>query len=187
MNIVARQFLHSNLWLIACCVFYLLWWLLAFKPVNPIHGVKSGWLLIPASITGLVAIIFALQSGTHAKVTEALFPSWALVLAAALAYVLLLLITRLVFKRPVTSELFLIVGWACLATYQINILFGTQIFTYHQAFLFIILILAVLVICMVCYTVYYRLGVVACYVVGAIPLVLGAAVMGVISLGIYRV
>ncbi|MEA5118203.1 MAG: hypothetical protein VB036_11370 [Propionicimonas sp.] len=178
---VTREFGYGNLWLIACCAFYLLWWLLAFKPVNPVHGIRSGWLLIPASLAGVIAVFVVIRAGLQALVTQSLFATQHLLLAGAISYVVVALVTYLAWARPVTAELFLIVGWAVLALYQVNTLFGMQVFARPQAVGFAVLVLVVLAGCLVCYTVYYRLDAVAGYVVGAVPLVLGAVVMGVLT------
>lgn len=184
MGITGRQLLYGDLWLIGCCVFYLAWWFLAFKPTNPIHGFRAGWLLIPAAIAGILCVVTVIRAGSQAHTAQQVFSTRALILAGVVAYVVLLLITLLVFRRPVTSELFLIVGWAVLALYEANTLFGVQLFTRPQTVGFIVVILAVLVICMVCYTIYYRLDALPRYIVGAIPLTLGAIVMAVMSFSI---
>lgn len=186
MGITGRQLLYGDLWLICCCVFYLAWWFLAFRPTNPIHGFKTGWLLIPAAIAGVLCIVTLIRAGARAAVAQELFSSRALLLAGVVAYVVLLLITTLGFSRPVTSELFLIVGWAVLALYEVNKLFGVQLFTHPQAVGFIVLILVVLLICMVCYTLYYRLDALPRYIIGAIPLALGAIVMAIMAYAISR-
>ena len=41
-----------------CCAFYLAWWLMAFK-TNPIKGMKTGWLLIPAFAADIAAVVMA--------------------------------------------------------------------------------------------------------------------------------
>ncbi len=42
--------LWGNGLLMACCGFYLLWWILALKPAGAIKGMRSVWLLIPAVV-----------------------------------------------------------------------------------------------------------------------------------------
>lgn len=79
-NIQTRKMLIGNLLLIVCCVFYLAWWLIAFKPEGAIKGFKSGWLLIPAVIFGGIAV-----------------------------YVILLLATAIFMKRQVTTELLIVI------------------------------------------------------------------------------
>ncbi|MCD8104465.1 MAG: hypothetical protein LUF35_05565 [Lachnospiraceae bacterium] len=52
-----RQMLTGNLLMIGCCAFYLAWWLIAFKPEGAVKGIRSGWLLIPALIFGVAAVM----------------------------------------------------------------------------------------------------------------------------------
>jgi hypothetical protein len=82
--------------------------------------------------------------------------------------------------------LILIVGWAVLALYEVDRLFGTQVLGRRGAIGFVVLVLVVLVICLVCYTVYYRLSALPGLIVGAVPLTLGAIVMAVLAVAIAR-
>ncbi len=52
-----KQMLWGNGLLVVCCGFYLLWWILAFKPSGAIKGMRSGWLLVPAFVFGLAAVV----------------------------------------------------------------------------------------------------------------------------------
>lgn len=115
LNFPAKRIFQSNLLLILCCVFYLVWWLLAFKPTGSIRGMKTGWLLIPAFAAGLAAIILAIKGIQSATTGATLFPNRLLLWSGIASYFILLAVTRLLWKRPVTTELFLIVGWTILA------------------------------------------------------------------------
>ena len=185
-NAVANRFLASNLALIVCCGCYLLWWILAFKPTSPVTGMSSGWLLIPAFVAGLVGIVGIIWTGAGAVVDRKLFVGWRLVVAGIACYLVLLVVTRLVFGRPVTAELFLMVGWAVLMLSELNALFGAGVFSWHRAAAFIAVIIAALVVCLVCYTIYYHLGLRSGFVVGIIPLALGGVMMAVICISICR-
>ena len=185
-NPVARGFLLSNLAVILCCGCYVLWWILAFNPVSPVRGIRSGWLLIPAFVAGLVGIVLAVWTGSQARVSSRLFVPWRLVVAGVAAYLVVLLITRLIFGRQVTAELFLMVGWAVLVLYQLNALYGVGVFDRHRAEIFSAVVLAALFVFLVCYTIYYHLGVRSGFVVGIIPLALGGVVVAVISAGVWH-
>ncbi|SDT34741.1 hypothetical protein [Microlunatus soli] len=185
-NTVAGRFLLSNVAVIVCCGCYLLWWILAFKPVNPVPGLRSGWLLIPAVVAGFVGIVLAVRAGTHSTTARRLFPPWRLLVAGIACYLVLLLLTRLLFHRQVTAELVLMVGWAVLVLYQLNALYGAGVFGRQRTLLFVAVSIAALVGCLVCYTIYYDLGPRAGFVVGIVPLALGAMVMAVISAAIFR-
>lgn len=176
-----KQILRSNLLLVVCCVFYLAWWLLAFKPTGAIKGVKSGWLLIPAFVAGLVSIILAVKGIQSASVRSALFPSGLLLWGGITAYFILLAVTRLLFKRQVTTELFLIVGWAALVLSEINVLYGMGRFSHGLSVIFAVVIGVAALISLACYVVYYNLGDRAGYFDGMVPLLMVAIVMTGIS------
>lgn len=177
-----KQIFRGNLLLIVCCAFYLAWWILAFKPTGAVRGMKTGWLLIPAFVSGLAAIIFTVNGIQSASVSTVLFPSGSLLWGAVAAYFLLLAVTYLVFKRPVTTELLLIVGWAALAFSEINVLYGIGRFSHQLSLIFLVVIGAAALISLVCYVLYYNLRDYAGYFDGMIPLCMAALVMAGISM-----
>ena len=177
----AKQIFRSNILLIICCAFYLAWWLLAFKPTGAIKGVKSGWLLIPAFVTGLVSIILAVKGIQSASIRLTLFPSGLLLWGGIAVYFILLAFTRLLFKRQVTTELFLIVGWTTLTLSEINVLYGIGRFSHGLAVIFAVVTGAAALISLACYVLYYNLGDRAGYFDGMVPLLLVALVMAGIS------
>lgn len=177
----AKQIFKSNILLIICCAFYLMWWLLAFKPTGAIGGMKTGWLLIPAFVAGLLAIILAVKGIQSANVGVALFPKGLLLWGGIIAYIVLLVITCLLFKRPATTELFLIVGWAVMTLSEINTLYGVGHFSHEMAFFFIVVIAVATLVSLVCYVLYYHLEDTAGYFDGMVPLLMAAVVMAGIS------
>jgi hypothetical protein len=180
-NFTEKQIFWSNILLILCCAFYLAWWMLAFKPVGAIKGIKTGWLLIPASIAGVAAVILAVKGILSGTITAALFPNGLLLWGGIAAYLILLPVTGLLFRRPVTTELFLIVGLAVLELSEINVLYGTGRFSYSQAIIFVVVIAVIMLINLVCYVLYYNLGAKAGYFDGMIPLFMAALTMAGIS------
>jgi hypothetical protein len=181
LNFPAKRIFQSNLLLILCCAFYLAWWLLAFKPAGAVRGMKTGWLLIPAFVSGLAAILLAIKGIQSAPAGAALFPSGLLLWGGIALYFLLLAVTRLLWKRPVTTELLLIVGWTMLALSEINTLYGTGRFSLRSAVLFAVVIGTAALISLVCYVLYYNLGSRAGYFDGMVPLLLVALVAAGIS------
>lgn len=177
----AKQILGSNILLIICCAFYLAWWILAFKPVGAIKGMAAGWLLIPAFIAGLAAVVLAVKGVLSASAGAALFPSGLLLWGGIAGYLILLAVTRLFFQRQVTTELLLIVGWTVLALAEINKLYGVGCFSHGLAVIFVAVTVAAALISLVCYVLYYRLGDHAGYFDGMIPLFMAALVMAGIS------
>lgn len=173
----AKEIFQSNILLVICCAFYLIWWLLTFKPTGAIKGMRTGWLLIPAGAAGIAAIILAVKGILSASIGAGLFPGGLLLWGGVAAYLVLLAVTRLLIKRPVTTELFLIVGWAVLALSEINVLYGAGRFSHGLAAGFVAAVVAAALISLVCYVLYYNLGNRAGYFDGMIPLLLVALVM----------
>lgn len=176
-----KQIFRGNLLLIVCCAFYLAWWILAFKPVGAVRGMKTGWLLIPAFASGLAAIILTVNGIQSASTDIALFPKGSLLWGAVAAYFILFAVTYLILKRPVTTELFLIVGWAALALSEINVLYGIGRFSHQLSLIFVVIIAAATLISLICYALYYNLGNYAGYFDGMVPLCMAALVMTGIS------
>lgn len=145
---------------------------------------KTGWLLIPAFAAGLVSIIFAIRGIQSASVHTTLFPNGLLLWGGIAAYFILLAVTYLLFKRPVTTELFLIVGWAMLALSEINMLYGIDRFSHALAVIFTVIIGVAALISLICYVLYYNLGSRAGYFDGMVPLLMVALVMVGISITI---
>ena len=170
----AKQIFFGNVLFIICCAFYLAWWLLAFKPSGAITGIKSGWLLIPAAVTGVWGVVLALRSILGARQENRLFPGSVILWGGVAFYIVLSVITVWLFKRPMTSELFLIVGWGMFALAEINVLFGYGLFSHKQSIGFILLICAAIIISLICYILYYRLDERGGFIDGMIPLILAA-------------
>jgi len=160
----------GNLLLIACCAFYLAWWLLAFRPERPVRGMRSGWLLLPATAAGLGAVVLIVRGVFAAPAGVSPFPAGSLLWGGAAAYFALLALTRLAFRRPVTTELFLIVGWAVLVLAETGALRGLGRLSRGTAAAFSAAAGLVAAADLVCYTLYYRLDARAGYFDGMVPL-----------------
>lgn len=181
-----RQIFLGNLLLILCCIFYLTWWLLAFKPVNPIKGMKTGWLLLPAFAAGIAAVVLVSKGLRGTSLHPGLFPSGWVLWGGILAYAILLPVTKFLLHRPVTTELFLIVGWAVLALSEISTLYGRGVFHHGTALTFVLVIAAGTGISLLCYVLYYRLSAVSGFLDGMVPLLMAALVMAGIDLVILK-
>ena len=176
-----KQIFIGNILFIACCGFYLAWWLLTFKTYTESVAMRTGWLLIPASFTGLAGVVLILN-GILAKAPAArLIPAGYILWGGIAAFIVLLAVTVWIFKRPATSELVLIVGWGMLALAEIDALFGAGLFSHKLSAGFFAVICAASVISLICYILYYRLDSRAGYIDGMIPLLLAALVMAGIS------
>ncbi|MCC8099015.1 MAG: hypothetical protein LIO78_02985 [Clostridiales bacterium] len=182
-DLQTRQMLTGNLLLAGCCVFYLAWWLIAFKPEGAVKGMKSGWLLIPAFLLGLAAVVQIVR-GSNVDGQAALYPRAAVLIGGVIAYIVLLAASALLLKRQVTTELFLIVGWAVLMFVEVNGLFALG--QYSRAAAIAVLVIAVIaaIISLICYLLYYNLDSVKGYVDGMIPLLLVAVMMLAVTVSV---
>lgn len=178
-----KQILTGNVFLILCSIFYLLWWCLAFKPEGAVTGMKSGWLLLPALLFGVAAVFRIVRGIQMAQVQRNLIPAGKIVFLAAAAYLLLAAGTWRLLKRPVTTELLLIVAWTALTLAEINLLYGAEVFSRPLACGFMAVTLVFALISMAAYILYYDLGAVAGYIDGMIPLILAAGMMAALSVG----
>ncbi len=181
-----RQLLIGNFSLIICCAFYILWWIIAFKPEGAVKGLKSGWLLVPAFVFGIAAIILIVMGSNGIARADLLIPKAVILLVGLAAYIILLIVTSVVMKRQVTTELLLIVGWTVIAFLELNALYGKGEFSNVAAIIFMVLVVVAAAIGIVCYLLYYGLDVRTGYVDGMIPLLLVIGMMAAISVGILR-
>ena len=111
------KIIFGQILLVICCIFYLIWWSISYRPgveVKRAGGLNGIMLLITAfcGLAGIAVSIYgvnAVQKTGHLKITGIV-----IVAGGIIAYVLLLLITRFLFQRQVTTELVLITGWVML-------------------------------------------------------------------------
>jgi len=101
--------------------------ILAFKPTGAVKGMRSGWLLLPAVIFGVAAILQIVRGSGVADRQSLLFSRLAVLAGGVIAYIVLLAATRLILNRQVTTELFLIVGWTVLMFLEVNALFAVTV------------------------------------------------------------
>lgn len=185
-DLQTKQILTGNILLIFCCVFYLAWWILAFKPTGAIKGMKSGWLLLPAVVFGAAAILQIVRGSGVADSQSVLFPQTAVLISGVIVYVVLLVATRLLLNRQVTTELFLIVGWTVLMFLEVNALFAQGQYSRTAAIVMLVIMVIAAVVSLVCYLLYYNLDSVRGYVDGMVPLLLIAAMMVAVTVSVMR-
>lgn len=175
-----KQILIGNILLIVCCIFYIAWWLLAFRPNNPIKGTKSGWLLLPAFMFGIISVVMiASSSGDN---NHLLVPNNSILIGSIIIYVALVAFTNRLLNRQVTTELLLIVGWLALMFKEINVLYSLNHYSLIVAIILLIVCVIMAMISLICYMMYYDLDVYKGYIDGMIPLVIVAIMMIVIDL-----
>ncbi|MEE3393639.1 MAG: hypothetical protein VZR00_02535 [Lachnospiraceae bacterium] len=167
-----NKLIYGNLLLFACCIFYLVWWILAFDPKGR-WSLTWPWLIVTAAFgfAGIWQCISGIGLNTPAKKLFGLMP----VGIGILVYAALLFITYFFMHRIVTTELFLIVGWTIL---QIMVLDTAQAFygaggISRTAFA-VLLIIAIVIaaVSLAAYLKYYDLPKLQGYIDGMIPLIL---------------
>ncbi|MDO4183058.1 MAG: hypothetical protein Q4E12_05580 [Coriobacteriia bacterium] len=107
----------GNVALVACTVVYLAWWAVTFRPENTSPLWLKVVLFVPTAALGLVGAWQLVMAFAPAQAANLPFA-----IGAVVAYVALLVITRVAFKRQVTSELFLICLWAGMECALVNTL-----------------------------------------------------------------
>lgn len=159
--------------LILCCIFYLIWWSLAF---HPSHGNShasgiDGWLLLVTAGFGLTGLAMSLI-GVRDNTTANGFVSGIGILAGGmLVYMVLLFGTKTLLHRQVTTELVLIIGWAMLEIACTNTAFSLENLSRGRVITFLIIVLAATISSLIFYLLYYRVEAMLGYYFGMIPLI----------------
>ncbi|WP_303857065.1 hypothetical protein [Aminicella lysinilytica] len=171
-----RSIFYGNIMLIVCIGIYLLWWALAFKPGAEEATTRNGVIIIIAAIVGIIGIIVMVKGIRSVPEGGELFSNKWVIIAGVAAYVALFLFSWFVFKRQVTTELLLIVGWTVLEMIVVNVMYQYGMIMSGRALLVITVIIAAAIIGFICYLLYYNLEGNKAYIDGMIPLVLTGAV-----------
>ncbi|MCD7955667.1 MAG: hypothetical protein LUG93_07945 [Lachnospiraceae bacterium] len=180
-DVQTRKMLTGNILMVLCCIFYLAWWLLAFKPSGAIKGMKSGWLLLPAFAFGVAAVYQIAGGSGSVDSQQKLFSGNSIIIGSVAAYIILFAGTAVLLKRQVTTELFLIVGWTALMFLELNALYGMGHYTRTVMILLLVITLVAAAASLVCYLLYYNLDKMKGYVDGMIPLLLVVVMMAVVT------
>jgi hypothetical protein len=175
----------GNLLLFLCTLFYIAWWTTDFKP-NSDNGLSVAIFIGLALITGIAGL--ALMShgiGSLSEYTKGLQIKFIIAGSAAL-FVVILLITVIVFHRVVTSELIIIHIWTALELCAVAALYGTERFNAASAAILYVLTGLAFVTGIICYAVYYRLDETGRYWVGLVPIA-ADSIIAVIFAGILAI
>ena len=175
------------LMLAACAGCYLLWWGVAFYPERHAPLWLSGILLVVTAVCGIMAVNWMAQGIFQTDgIRKGVSGGWILA-GGVICYIVLLVISNLVFHRMVTTELFLIVGWAVLNLVTVNVLYTSGLFSYGISIAFCVLTLAVVVGSLYCYMIYYKLEKWKGYIDGFLPLVMvGIAMLLMVAVMFYE-
>ena len=176
-----KRILIGQILLIICCLFYLIWWYRGYRPgvvVSRTGGVNGALLFMTAAfgIAGLICSLTRVQTTVAYKVSPML-----IVIGGIALYFALFLITRFVFQRVVTTELFLIVGWIIQEMTVINRLYAAGILTDRRFLIICVVIIVAFVISIILYVAYYRMEKMSAFYAAMIPLITEAAAMAVLA------
>lgn len=174
-----RSILFGQLSLIICCIFYLIWWSLCYKPglvVDRIHGFRGVLLLITA-LCGLVGVWLSMHGMSELTIRHSMFSGSRIMGIGIFVYIVLVLITFFGFHRPVTTELFLITGWLILEMCLINTLYGAQILSISRFWNLFFVLMVAFVVSILLYILYYRMEAMKAYYAAMIPLMTEAISM----------
>ena len=176
-----RRILIGQVSLIICCTLYILWWYIGYRPGTTVDriGGLNGMLLLMTAAFGLAGVI--MSTGTVPELYPAKIDPLYLIPAGVLMYAMLLLITRTVFHRVVTTELILIVLWAVLEIAVINKLNAGGFLSDKLFFFFMaIVIIAVFILDIVLYVAYYRMEEMRAFYAAMVPLIAAAVTSGML-------
>jgi len=174
-RIIAGQVL-----MVLCCMVYLVWGYRGFRPgidVSRIGGANGILLLITAGL-GIAGIVMSLTP--VAPVSKMKADPLMIAVGGAVAYIVLLLVTKICFHRVVTTELILIVGWAVLEVVVITRLDAAGLLGRSGFFILCLVVAVAVVISMVLYVAYYRMEEMKAFYAAMVPLVTEAVAMTIL-------
>ena len=167
--------------LIVCCIFYLIWWAVAFRPSHGDSHIRGmdGILLLITVVAGLSGLAVNMMGILKMPPEEGFTPGGIILAAGILTYLVLLFGTRVLFHRQVTSELFLIIGWSMLEVTSINRAFAWEAVTIDKAVFFLIITAIAATLSLFFYLQYYKVKPMTGYLFGMVPLITEAITMGI--------
>lgn len=166
------------LFLIACTVCYLIWWMIAFAPEQKVSKTWCIMVLLLTVMAGLTGVYISIKGILKFDKVSLIVPIPTILIGATITYLLLLVISYVLLKRPVTTELILIVLWSSLEFMIQSILYSYHLISRSSSIIGVILIIAGVIIGLICYLLYYRLEAKAAYISAMIPLIVYGLVMG---------
>jgi len=171
---VTGKIISGNLLFAGCCVVYLIWWSVAFRPgYSAAMSIKGGLFLLTA-ILGVMGLARIIQGCSSA---EGGMRYMFIIAAGAVIYIVLLLLTNMLMHRQVTTELMLIVFWACMQICALNALYGEAAIGKVAFAVMAAIVVAAAAAGMICYLKYYDLPPMTAFYDGMVPLILFAVVM----------
>ena len=164
-----------------CCIVYLIWWSVSFRPgqeVNRVGGAR-GILLLGTAALGIAGVYLSVMGLSALPKGAEKLSAPGICIAGAAMYVGLLAVTAVFFHRPVTTELFLIVGFWVLEWCAANALNAGGFLADPRLVISLVVSSAVFAAGMVLYVLYYRVEAWRAFYLAMVPLALdgGAALL----------
>ena len=175
-----RHIITGQTLLIACCIFYMIWWYRGFRPnveADRLGGI-NGILLLITAVLGVAGILFSLIPTPETAGTK--YGQMYIIIGGIAAYIILMMVTKYAFNRIVTSELFLIVGWTILELSLLNRLDGSNLLSGTGLMVVYMSVVLAFIISMILYVAYYRMEDNAAFYSAMVPLITEAASMGML-------
>ena len=178
-TVPVREIFFGNLSFFFCSLFYLVWWIVVFRPGSAGGGKIGGVCLAAAFVTGIAALALMAAGINALSLASGGVPVWCILLGGILCYFILLPVTAFAFHRQVTSELLIMDIWAVMQLSCIAVLRGTGHLGAGSAAALTVLVGLAAVAGLICYILYYRLSGAASWWDGMVPLGADALVMAV--------
>ena len=176
----------GNLCLVLCCIFYLIWWSIAFNPNRDFPMAAKSILFLVTLCFGLAGVGVLVWGMAELPKEKGGISSGAICVIGIVAYALLLFLTYHFLQRQVTTELALIVGWTALEVCVMNALWRADALGAAAAVVMAVVVVVAAVIGMLCYLAYYELDPQIAFYDGMVPLILFAVVMAIEILVVAR-
>lgn len=171
---VTTKILTGNLLFAACCLVYLIWWSVAFRPGFTAPMAVKGFLFLVTAALGVAGLVKIIQG---CQATDGGIRYIWIIAAGAAVYMLLLVLTNVFMHRQVTTELMLIVFWVCMEICACDALFSAGFVSRGAFVVLTLIVLIAALVSMLCYLKYYDLEPMKAFYDGMVPLILFAVVM----------
>ena len=170
------QIFIGNLLLFLCSLFYLIWWIVSYRPNSIGISVTSGLSITIASITGIAAVAAMFYGISSLSPSSNGLPVKVILISVFILFLVLLPTSIVIFHRTVTSELILIHFWVALVLSAVVVLHGTGHFNFAHTATLVTLTGIATVVGLICYMLYYSLDESARFWNGMIPLIADSVV-----------
>lgn len=167
----------GHLLLVLCCVVYLIWWSITFNPMHSFPALPKFILFFGIAAFGLSGGYILIKNMCGLPVVCNAISNTAIVLGGVGMYFILLFLTGHFMHRQVTTELFLIVGWAVLELCVLCSVYRAAALPFLPVLILVVILMIAAVIGMICYLAYYQLPEKVAFFDGMVPLILFGVVM----------